>query len=111
MTKDSAEEKLIRINCDRAGAIFSKIWGFLPGTNLLSSPKTIFEKIPQKLLDVKFKLRPMIRGIRKKQARDKDIQWRSQAREKGRRLRTKGVSDKVDFPAPMKLIRNGVTVK
>ncbi len=32
MTKDSAEEKLIRINCDRAGAIFSKIWGFLPGT-------------------------------------------------------------------------------
>ncbi len=33
MTKDSAEEKLIRINCDRAGAIFSKIWGFLPGTN------------------------------------------------------------------------------
>ncbi len=33
MTKDSAEEKLIRINCDRAGAIFSKIWGFLPGTS------------------------------------------------------------------------------
>ena len=41
MTKDSAEEKVIRINCDRAGAIFSKIRGFLPGTNYIEAHRAL----------------------------------------------------------------------
>ncbi len=47
MTKDSAEEKLIRINCDRAGAIFSKIWGFLPGTTYFNSTVQLLQSMKQ----------------------------------------------------------------